>query len=61
MGVEPNIRRSAPAAGWIVGAANRGGLHCSRVAACRYAANGNLLSHRDYWDLATVLRQVGAP
>jgi steroid delta-isomerase-like uncharacterized protein len=30
------------------------------VAACRYAANGNLLSHRDYWDLSTVLRQVGA-
>jgi steroid delta-isomerase-like uncharacterized protein len=31
------------------------------VAACRYAANGELLSHRDYWDLNTVLRQVGAP
>jgi steroid delta-isomerase-like uncharacterized protein len=31
------------------------------VAACRYAANGELLSHRDYWDLRTVLRQVGAP
>jgi steroid delta-isomerase-like uncharacterized protein len=30
------------------------------VAACRYAANGELLSHRDYWDLSTVLRQVGA-
>ena len=29
------------------------------VAACRYAANGELLSHRDYWDLSTVLRQVG--
>jgi steroid delta-isomerase-like uncharacterized protein len=28
------------------------------VAACRYAINGELLSHRDYWDLATVLRQV---
>lgn len=30
------------------------------VAACRYAANGELLSHRDYWDLTTVLKQVGA-
>jgi steroid delta-isomerase-like uncharacterized protein len=30
------------------------------VAACRYAADGNLLSHRDFWDLGTVLRQVGA-
>jgi steroid delta-isomerase-like uncharacterized protein len=30
------------------------------VAACRYAADGRLLSHRDYWDLNTVLRQVGA-
>jgi hypothetical protein len=30
------------------------------VAACRYAATGELLSHRDYWDLSTVLRQVGA-
>jgi steroid delta-isomerase-like uncharacterized protein len=30
------------------------------VAACRYAANGELLSHSDYWDLGTVLRQVGA-
>ena len=29
------------------------------VAACRYAADGKLLSHRDYWDLYTVLRQVG--
>jgi steroid delta-isomerase-like uncharacterized protein len=29
------------------------------VAACRYAANGELLSHRDYWDLGTVLRQIG--
>lgn len=29
------------------------------VAACRYAANGELLSHRDYWDLSTLLRQVG--
>jgi steroid delta-isomerase-like uncharacterized protein len=28
------------------------------VAACRYAINGELLSHRDYWDLNTVLRQV---
>lgn len=31
------------------------------IAACRYAANGELLSHRDYWDLSTVLRQIGAP
>jgi steroid delta-isomerase-like uncharacterized protein len=31
------------------------------VAACRYAADGKLQSHRDYWDLNTVLRQVGAP
>jgi steroid delta-isomerase-like uncharacterized protein len=31
------------------------------AAACRYAANGELLSHCDYWDLSTVLRQVGAP
>jgi steroid delta-isomerase-like uncharacterized protein len=30
------------------------------VAACRYSKNGILLSHRDYWDLSTVLRQVGA-
>jgi steroid delta-isomerase-like uncharacterized protein len=30
------------------------------VAACRYAADGKLLSHRDYWDLGAVLRQVGA-
>ena len=30
------------------------------VAACRYAADGKLLSHQDYWDLSTVLRQVGA-
>jgi steroid delta-isomerase-like uncharacterized protein len=30
------------------------------VAACQYAADGKLLSHRDYWDLGTVLRQVGA-
>jgi steroid delta-isomerase-like uncharacterized protein len=30
------------------------------VAACGYAADGKLLSHRDYWDLNTVLRQVGA-
>ncbi len=29
------------------------------VAACRYAPDGKLLSHRDYWDLGTVLRQVG--
>ena len=31
------------------------------VAACRYAADGKLLSHHDYWDLSTMLRQVGAP
>jgi steroid delta-isomerase-like uncharacterized protein len=31
------------------------------VAACRYAPNGQLLRHRDYWDLSTLLRQVGAP
>jgi steroid delta-isomerase-like uncharacterized protein len=31
------------------------------VAACRYAANGKLISHCDYWDLNAVLRQVGAP
>jgi hypothetical protein len=30
------------------------------VAACRYAANGELLSHRDYWDLNTLLGQLGA-
>jgi steroid delta-isomerase-like uncharacterized protein len=29
------------------------------VAACRYAADGQLESHRDYWDLSTVLKQVG--
>lgn len=29
------------------------------VAACRYAADGKLKSHRDYWDLSTVLKQVG--
>jgi steroid delta-isomerase-like uncharacterized protein len=29
------------------------------VAACRYATDGKLLSHRDYWDLGTVLRQLG--
>jgi hypothetical protein len=27
------------------------------VAACRYAANGELLSHRDYWDLNALLGQ----
>jgi steroid delta-isomerase-like uncharacterized protein len=31
------------------------------LAACRYATNGELLSHRDHWDLSTVLRQVGVP
>jgi hypothetical protein len=30
------------------------------AAACRYGANGELLSHRDYWDLNTLLSQVGA-
>ena len=30
------------------------------VAACRYATDGKLLSHRDYWDLNTMLRQLGA-
>jgi steroid delta-isomerase-like uncharacterized protein len=30
------------------------------VAACRYAPDGKLLSHCDYWDLGMVLRQVGA-
>jgi steroid delta-isomerase-like uncharacterized protein len=30
------------------------------VAACRYGDDGKLLSHRDYWDLGTVLRQVDA-
>ena len=30
------------------------------VGACRYAANGELLSHRDYWDLNTLLRQLRA-
>jgi steroid delta-isomerase-like uncharacterized protein len=30
------------------------------VAACRYAANGKLLNHRDYWDLSTVLKRAGA-
>jgi hypothetical protein len=29
------------------------------VAACRYAPDGRLLSHRDYWDLAMVLSQTG--
>jgi steroid delta-isomerase-like uncharacterized protein len=28
------------------------------VAACRYGTDGRLLSHRDYWNLATVLHQV---
>jgi steroid delta-isomerase-like uncharacterized protein len=28
------------------------------VAACRYGTDSKLLSHRDYWDLATVLHQV---
>jgi hypothetical protein len=30
------------------------------VAVCRYAADGQLLSHRDYWDLNTLLRGVCA-
>jgi hypothetical protein len=28
------------------------------VAACSYGVDGRLLSHRDYWDLASMLRQV---
>jgi hypothetical protein len=28
------------------------------VAACSYGTDGKLLSHRDYWDLATMLGQV---
>jgi hypothetical protein len=31
------------------------------VASCRYGGNGKLISHRDYWDLATVVRQVDGP
>jgi steroid delta-isomerase-like uncharacterized protein len=31
------------------------------VAACRYRADGKLLTHRDYWDLSAVLHQVDAP
>ena len=31
------------------------------VAACRYAADGKLISHRDYWELSTMLRQLGTP
>ncbi len=30
------------------------------VAACRYAADGELVSHQDYWDVSTLLRQVRA-
>jgi steroid delta-isomerase-like uncharacterized protein len=30
------------------------------VAACRYAATGQLLRHDDYWDLNTLLKQIGA-
>ena len=30
------------------------------VAACRHAGDGKLLSHRDYWDLSTLLRQLGS-
>ena len=30
------------------------------VAACRYGPDGKLVSHRDYWDLGTVLRQIDA-
>jgi steroid delta-isomerase-like uncharacterized protein len=30
------------------------------VAACRYDANGQLRSHCDYWDLNTLLSQIGA-
>jgi steroid delta-isomerase-like uncharacterized protein len=29
------------------------------VAACRYDDDGKLLSHRDYWDLQTMLAQLG--
>jgi hypothetical protein len=30
------------------------------VAACRYVVNGELVSHRDYWDVSTLLKQVRA-
>src|ERR1700758_3954722 len=30
------------------------------VAACRYAADGELQSHRDYWNVSALLTQVGA-
>lgn len=29
------------------------------VASCRYAANGELVSHRDFWDINTLLRDLG--
>jgi SnoaL-like polyketide cyclase len=29
-------------------------------AACRYAADGELQSHRDYWNVSALLTQVGA-
>ena len=31
------------------------------VAVCHYGADGRLTSHRDFWDLATVLDQAGVP
>ncbi|WP_405846697.1 nuclear transport factor 2 family protein [Streptomyces sp. NBC_01518] len=30
------------------------------IAACTYGADGKLISHHDFWDLATVLDQVAA-
>lgn len=33
----------------------------SGVAVCRYGDDGRLTSHRDFWDLATVLHQIGVP
>jgi steroid delta-isomerase-like uncharacterized protein len=30
------------------------------IAACRYAADGELQSHRDYWNVSALLTQVGA-
>lgn len=31
------------------------------VAVCKYDADGKLTSHEDFWDLATVLDQLGIP
>jgi hypothetical protein len=31
------------------------------IAACAYRADGKLTSHRDFWDLATVLDQASVP